>query len=257
VSAGVSMATAALAAGMTTLSSQAAVSLINNKGDIGQTLNDMGKSENVRNVIAAMITAGVTGSYGSTHNMESLVAKTAAGCVTGDMTGSGCEKGATTAAILEGSAWANHAMRTAMINDSKTFKGVTDTNDPSGKPYNNVSGQGSVDGDGQRVAGTRISIKALKELGTMTEVDPTDPNTLWIFKGTAIDPKTKAIYTLSGALAEQGGLTGGTQALLPTFNNWAVKPGSFLDKLDESFSGPHDYMGGRIQGAMTVWEIGG
>ena len=244
------VAGAAINAGFSTLASQAAISFANNKGDVGKTLDDMGKSENVRNVIAAMLTAGVTQSYLKTYSAESFAAKTLTGCVTGDLAGGGCEKGATTAAILAGSTWINHAMRDSMIKDSETFKGVKDINDPSGKIYNNENGQGSVgvDGDGQRVAGTRISIKGLQELGMMTAVTPKDPNTLWIFNGTAINPGTGKAYTLSEALAAQGGLTGGTQALLPTFAGMPVAPGGFLDKLEESFAGPHDYMGGRVQG---------
>lgn len=50
---------AALAAGMTTLASQAAVSLINNQGDMGKTLNDLGKSENIKALALSMATAGV------------------------------------------------------------------------------------------------------------------------------------------------------------------------------------------------------
>jgi len=52
------IAQAALTAGFTTLASQASVALINNKGDIGKTLNDMGQSSNVRALAAAMATAG-------------------------------------------------------------------------------------------------------------------------------------------------------------------------------------------------------
>lgn len=254
------VASAAVAAGLTTLASEASVSLINNKGDLGKTLNDMGKSENVRNVIAAMITAVVIQDYLKTYNLKSFAAKTLTGCATGDMTGSGCQKGATTAAIMAGSTWANNAMRTSMIKDSETFTGVTDTNDPSGKIYSNNTGGGSagIDGSSDRVAGTRISFKELDKLGTMAAVTPGDPKTLWTFTGTTINPDTGKVYTLPEALATQGGLTGGTQALLPTFLGMSVTPNSFLDKLQESFAGPHDYLGGHIEGGydnLGNWKL--
>ena len=34
--------------------------------------------------------------------------------------------------------------------------------------------------------------------------------------------------------------------VLPTFAGMAVTPNSFLDKLQESFAGPHDYFGGVV-----------
>jgi filamentous hemagglutinin len=251
---------AVINAGFTALASEAAVSFANNKGDIGKTLNDMGQSQNVRNVVAAMLTAGVGADYLKTYNLESFAAKTLTGCITGDMTGSGCQKGATTAAVIAGSEWANNAMRTSMVSDSKTFTGVKDTGDPSGKIYSNDTGLGSagIDGSGDRVAGTRISFKELDKLGTMAAVTPGDPNTLWTFTGTTINPDTGKLYTLTEALTAQGGLTGGSQALLPTFAGMAVSPNSFLDKLQESFAGPHDYMGGRIQGgydSLGNWSM--
>ncbi|KXS32933.1 MAG: hypothetical protein AWT59_0942 [Candidatus Gallionella acididurans] len=35
-------------------------------------------------------------------------------------------------------------------------------------------------------------------------------------------------------------------SVLPTFAGMAVMPNSFLDKLQESFAGPHDYFGGVV-----------
>ncbi len=52
--------TAAIDAGFTAIASRAAVSLINNKGDIGATLKELGSSANLRSIAAAIITAGVT-----------------------------------------------------------------------------------------------------------------------------------------------------------------------------------------------------
>ncbi|WP_090143243.1 hemagglutinin repeat-containing protein [Limnohabitans sp. DM1] len=57
---------ATMTAGMTALASSAAVSFVNNGGDIGKTLSDMGSSQNVKNVLTAMATAGVLNALGST-----------------------------------------------------------------------------------------------------------------------------------------------------------------------------------------------
>jgi hypothetical protein len=64
------IASAALAAGMTALASQASLALINNKGDLGKTLDDMGKSENVKALVTAMVTAGVMQGVGGTDFMQ-------------------------------------------------------------------------------------------------------------------------------------------------------------------------------------------
>jgi len=91
----------AVNAGVATLVSQAAVSLVNNKGDIGRTLSDMGSSGTVNQVVASMSTA----SFGSSYGINRVAAETAAGCASGELTGAGCEKGATFAATTSTTAW--------------------------------------------------------------------------------------------------------------------------------------------------------
>jgi hypothetical protein len=51
----------AVTAGITTLASQVAVSLINNQGDIGRTLHDLGSNAGVKNLLTAIVTGGVLG----------------------------------------------------------------------------------------------------------------------------------------------------------------------------------------------------
>ncbi|WP_307574737.1 DUF637 domain-containing protein [Variovorax paradoxus] len=51
----------AVTAGLTALASQAAVALINNQGDIGGALHDLGSSASVKNLLTAVITGGVLG----------------------------------------------------------------------------------------------------------------------------------------------------------------------------------------------------
>ncbi|WP_170108477.1 DUF637 domain-containing protein [Limnohabitans curvus] len=57
---------AAVNAGFAALASSAGVSFVNNGGDIGKTLKDMGSSQNVKGVLTAMATAGVLAELGST-----------------------------------------------------------------------------------------------------------------------------------------------------------------------------------------------
>ncbi len=52
----------AVTAGITALASQASVALINNQGDIGAALRDLGSSANVKNLLTAIATGGVLGS---------------------------------------------------------------------------------------------------------------------------------------------------------------------------------------------------
>jgi filamentous hemagglutinin len=51
----------AVQAGIMALASQAAVALINNQGDIGGALNDLGSSASVKNLLTAVVTGGVLG----------------------------------------------------------------------------------------------------------------------------------------------------------------------------------------------------
>lgn len=50
-------------AGISTLAAQGSVSLINNRGNIGATLNDLGSSSNMRGLVTAMLTGGCAGGY--------------------------------------------------------------------------------------------------------------------------------------------------------------------------------------------------
>ncbi len=57
---------AAVATGVSTLASQAAVSFINNQGNLGETLQDLGSKDGVKNLLTAMLTAGAVSSLGNT-----------------------------------------------------------------------------------------------------------------------------------------------------------------------------------------------
>ncbi|BEP66769.1 hypothetical protein GmRootV35_12830 [Variovorax sp. V35] len=53
-----SIATAAMQAGITAIASQATISFVNNNGDLGKVFDELGKSQSVKNILTAMITAG-------------------------------------------------------------------------------------------------------------------------------------------------------------------------------------------------------
>ena len=51
--------TVALQAGITAMTSQATISLVNNNGDLGKVFDELGSSESIKNIATAMLTAGV------------------------------------------------------------------------------------------------------------------------------------------------------------------------------------------------------
>jgi hypothetical protein len=54
------------------LSSQAAITLVNNKGNIGKTLSDLARSDTVKATVAAALTAGVLDKIGALDGMQNL-----------------------------------------------------------------------------------------------------------------------------------------------------------------------------------------
>jgi hypothetical protein len=75
-SAGVTTAAGlAINAGFTALASQAAVAMINNHGDIGKTLDQLGKEESIKNLVFTMLTAGALGSLSESLKLDQINAK--------------------------------------------------------------------------------------------------------------------------------------------------------------------------------------
>lgn len=60
---------AATAAAITTLATQAAIALLNNKGDVAAALKELGSNENIKALVTAMITAGVLQGLGTAFNL--------------------------------------------------------------------------------------------------------------------------------------------------------------------------------------------
>ena len=61
---------AALTAGMTSLASSAAVSLVGNKGDLGATLKQLGSSSTLRSMATAMVSAGLVAGIGNAAGFD-------------------------------------------------------------------------------------------------------------------------------------------------------------------------------------------
>jgi hypothetical protein len=66
---------AAMTAGMTAMASSASVSFVNNGGDIGQTLKDLGSKDNVKNIALAMVTAGALNGLNTSLGLDKVTVK--------------------------------------------------------------------------------------------------------------------------------------------------------------------------------------
>jgi filamentous hemagglutinin len=208
--------------------------------------------------VAGAIGGAVTGAYGSTYDASRLLATTAAGCASAELSGGDCKSGAVSGFATASIAWAADAMRQSQVVSSQQFAGVSDSNDPTGKLISNATGPSvGVDGDGYKIAGTRVSFDDLKKYG---RVDVNSDGT-WTFTGIGTNPESSAPWTLQEALTKEGGLTGGAQGLPGTLKNIPYQAGSFFDKLLESFAGTHDFLGsgfydqqGNLQANLTSFQ---
>ena len=99
----------AVAAGMSSLASEAAVSLADNGGNIQKTLQDLGSRQSVHNILASMLTAGV-GQALAGYSVGTLATKTVTGCAAGAVSGIGCQNGVETASLTNAAAWTYHSV---------------------------------------------------------------------------------------------------------------------------------------------------
>jgi filamentous hemagglutinin len=152
-------------------------------------------------------------------------------------------------------------MRQDQIESSQRFKGIYDGADKSGNAQlvSNATGQSAgIDGDGVKLAGTRVSFDDLRKYGSIDD----RPDGALVFNATEINPDTGKPWTLSEALNKEGGITGGSQGLSGTLLKSSYLPGTFTDKVLESFAGPHDYLGsltsydrlGNLKEGMTAFQ---
>ena len=241
---------AALNAGFSSLASTAAVSLVNNGGDLGKTLNDLGSSESIKGTVAAMLTAGVASNFGKIWSLDRLIAQTATGCAAGEITGAGCKQGATTAAILGGLAWGADYFRQDQIENSKQFKGICLGN--TGQCENNLTKPSvGVNGDNIGLGGGRWDVVGIcRTEGFECRVDN---GIVRVFGYGVQDAQGLPSRVLEDAFKQNSiSLTllspmGGTQGgggylkLFGWFGPGFYEKGSFWDKwVVEPFSGTHD-----------------
>jgi adhesin HecA-like repeat protein len=66
---------AGMTAGMTAMASSAAVSFVNNGGDIGKTLKDLGSKDSIKNIALAMVTAGVLTELNTAMGLDKVTVK--------------------------------------------------------------------------------------------------------------------------------------------------------------------------------------
>ncbi|WP_265922419.1 two-partner secretion domain-containing protein [Cupriavidus nantongensis] len=212
--------------------------------------------------LAGAVTGGLAGYFGGSYGVDRFLASGFAGCGTATIQGGDCKSGAMTGFATAAVAWAANAMRQDQIESSRRFKGILDATDPDETSLvSNATGpSGGIDGDGFKVAGTRISFDDLLKYGTLSQ----RPDGAWYFYGNSanLDPLSGDPWTLNDALMKEGGLTGGFQGLDGTLANSPYVPGGFIDKVLESFAGPHDYLGsltaydslGNLKEGMTSFQ---
>jgi filamentous hemagglutinin len=153
-------------------------------------------------------------------------------------------------------------MRDLMIEDSMKFAGVVDKD---GNPLlNNLSGESAgVNGDGRKIAGTRVDLDLLCGAGGKRCDIPRNPDGSTdtmrpvIFLGEPVKNADGSITRKSYddflqspdgkkmLSAPFGGSQGGARTWL---FNMPYEKGGWVDNLLETFAGPHDLIGGKVSG---------
>ena len=143
-------------------------------------------------------------------------------------------------------------MRDLMIEDSMKFAGVVDSN---GTVLSNVSGESEgIRGDGVKVGGTRIDLDLLCGKSNERCVRNHD-GSLKLDSHNRVQFDDKEVGMSLADFLEKtpegkkmAGLTGGVQGAVGTLFGFPYLKGSWQDKLVESFSGTHDFIGGKASG---------
>ena len=184
-----------------------------------------------------MLTAAVGGYYNGVYTSEAFLAKVAAGCASGELSGSGCQQGALTAGAMAGLAWAGNSMRQNMIEDSKKFTGVVGSD---GVELSNSSGKSvGVNGDQFKLAGGRVNLESICKTGLCLIDDET--------KNYILDAQGRVQYqgSLQKFIVDNPGLRspmGGWQGGAGKFAFFDYQPGSIYDRVAEAYAGPHDML---------------
>ncbi len=156
-----------------------------------------------------------------------------------------------TSVTKESLAAAAEEMRELMKANSTIFTGITD-----GKTVltNNSGVSVGANGDGIKLGGTRVDLDLVcKTDNRQCETNPdgslkTDEKGMIKFIPAAARGLSLDDYLKSEDAKDARGLTGGIQGTKGTFFGVPYEPGSWIDKLVEAFSGPHDMIGGQLSG---------
>lgn len=237
---------AAINAGLSSLAAQASVALVNNGGDIGRTLAQLGSEQSIKTILATMLTSGVAQSFAGDFSAASLGAKTAAGCLAGQLTDGSCADGAKTAAVMQGLSFLGDLARRDQIANSA--KGVRIV-DAQGNEVSNLSGASAgINGDLTKLGGERLSLQKI----CLAFKDLCEPSVSaqYTLKAEYYDAANKVLTLPDGlslksfadayseGISPLGWLQGGQGGLFKL----SYAPGTFADKLVESFAGPHDWL---------------
>jgi filamentous hemagglutinin len=226
-------------AGVSSLFSQAAVSFVNNGGNLSATLHDLGSSGSMRGLLGAMLSGGVAGSFGNSWSLERLAAQTVTGCATAEIAGGDCASGAGWALGTGAMSWTGHYLRQQMINDSMRFPGIVGTSDRY--ELSNQSGQSvGVDGDGFKLAGGRVDVGRICGEGRCLM----DGDNNYVLDGQGriqFIGNSGNLEAYLDANPEWRSPMGGWQGGVGKFAFFNYRPGSFWDKLAEAYAGPHDW----------------
>ncbi|MDR6538035.1 hemagglutinin repeat-containing protein [Variovorax soli] len=257
---------AGVVSGVSSIASQAAVSLIDNNGDIGAVLHDLSSSQGIRATLAAMASASAGAAYTGSSGLVGVAVNAAAGCVAGELNGQGCRQVGIATGLIATLQAAGYYTRQNQIESSQLFGGVVDEN---GSLLTNTSGPSDgVNGDGIKIGGNRIDVGQLCGVAGICVDNPdVNGNPNWI------NPNDGRVHlqpgiSLQSVIDSNPGLTpsplGGLQGGLGSIGGVPYAAGSFLDRLIESFAGPHDFLnavhyydqlGNNLQnGASETWN---
>ena len=145
---------------------------------------------------------------------------------------------------------AAQSMRNSTIENSSIFAGVTDGT----TVLDNISGPSEgINGDNKKTGGVRVDLNLLCGKDNGRCVTDTDGSLQLNAQGLAQFDRAAAGMNLAEFLQTPDGLkmsgpTGGIQGSVGTLFGIPYAPGSWQDKLIESFGGPHDFIGGYLSG---------
>lgn len=160
------------------------------------------------------------------------------------------------AAVRETLGEVSKQMRDLMIADSKKFVGVRESSSGNEAILSNLSGiSHGVDDDGLKVAGARVSLDIVCGVDNRRCQRSVETNELVLdsdgyvrFTGEPGGPSTLKDFMKTEEGKKMAGLTGGVQGGRGTLFGVPYEPGGWVDSLMESFSGPHDLVGGKAVG---------